>query len=256
MFGFLRARRRKKILAEPFPAAWQAILHRHVALYATLDSGERSALRDAVQVFVAEKNWEHTADFEHSQPMQVVVAANACILTLGLHGDPLRHARTIILQPDTYVPPQPMIRNGIAQSGMNVTGTAYLNGPVILSWREIIANSRLRDGRNVVLHEFAHQLDMAGGVVDGTPPLPHRKDYAEWRRVMTAEYEQLQFAAEHGVRTVVDHYGATNPAEFFAVATELFFEKSRQMMGKHPELYGLLVEYYRQDPASRPRTTG
>lgn len=251
MFGF-RARRRRKLLAQPFPAAWQAILHRDVGLYAQLDAGERSKLRDDLRIFVAEKNWEASKDFELTEAMQVIVAANACLLTLAMDGDPLSHARTIIIQPQPYVAPQPRMQNGIAHAGMRSSGTAYLNGPVVLSWRDILQNSRNpHDGRNVVLHEFAHQLDMTGGVVDGTPPLVQRELYPVWQRVMTEEFERLTHAAEHGLGTLLSHYGATNPAEFFAVSTECFFERPMQLREMHPELYALLRAYYRQDTARR-----
>ncbi|MHC5114418.1 MAG: M90 family metallopeptidase [Planctomycetota bacterium] len=252
MFGFLRARRRRKILAEAFPAEWQAILHREVGLYGLLDTGERAKVRDDLRVFIAEKSWEGVKDFELNEAMQVIVAANACVLTLAMDGDPLRHVRTIIVQPDEYVPPQVRVEGGIAHAGASATGTAYVHGPVVLSWRHILHNSRNpHDGRNVVLHEFAHQLDFTGGVVDGTPPLPRKDLYPAWKRIMTAEYEQLVQAANHGMGTVIDHYGATNPAEFFAVTTECFFERPVQMRTYHPELYELLRAYYKQDTARR-----
>jgi len=251
MFGF-RARRRRKILAQPFPATWQAILHRDVGLYTLLEPGERSAVRDAMRLFAAEKSWEGTRDFELREPMTVVVAANASILTLGMNGEPLRHLRTIIIQPQAYVPPQPMVFGGVAHEGVTASGTAYVNGTVVLSWRDIVHDSRNpHDGRNVVLHELAHQLDMADGIVDGTPRLAGRGRYAAWRRVMTAAYEQLVDAAEHGLPSVLRYYGATSPGEFFAVATEAFFESPLPLRERHPALYDLLRAYYRQDTAGR-----
>jgi Mlc titration factor MtfA (ptsG expression regulator) len=255
MFG-LRARRRRRVLAEPFPAAWQVLLHREVGLYASLDAGERSRLRDELRVFIAEMRWEAVKDFELRDEMKVIIAANACLLTLAMDGEPLRHVRTIIIQPDVYVPPGEQMSGGVARVGAAASGTAYTNGTVVLSWRHIRSQSRDgRDGRNVVLHEFAHQLDMIGGIVDGTPPLTSKDQYPAWRRVMTAEYEQLVFSAEHGVPTLIDYYGATNPGEFFAVATEYFFERPTTMRERHPELYGVLRSYYRQDTARRAAST-
>jgi Mlc titration factor MtfA (ptsG expression regulator) len=251
MFGF-RTRRRKKLLAQPFPAAWQAILHRDVGLYGPLSTGERASLRDALRLFVAEKRWEGAKDFDVTEAMKVIVAANACMLTLGMDGEPLRHVRTIILHPGSYIPPRPLMSNGIAHDRMTASGTAYVNGPVVLSWPHILHNSRdPQDGRNVVLHEFAHQLDMTGGIVDGTPPLSSRDQYPAWQRVMTAEYDRLRAAADHGIPTLISHYGATNPAEFFAVITECFFERSLRLRAEHPEMYRLLRAYYRQDTARR-----
>ena len=108
-----------------------------------------------------------------------------------------------------------------------------------------------KDGRNLVLHEFAHKLDMRDGLADGTPPIADRGAFAAWVKTMTDEYERLRAAAADGRATVLDHYGATNPAEFFAVATECFFEKSRQLRERHPALYDVLQRYYGQDPAAR-----
>jgi Mlc titration factor MtfA (ptsG expression regulator) len=251
MFGF-RARRRRRILAAPFPAAWQAILHRDVGLYAVLDAGERARLRDELRVFIAGITWEGVRDFELQERMQIIVAANACLLTLAMDGEPLRHVRTVIIQPDVYVPPGPRMHDGVAQTGVAASGTAYVNGTVVLSWRHILAQSRTPDdGRNVVLHEFAHQLDMIGGIIDGTPPLAARSRYPTWRRVMTDEYERLVHAANEGIATLIDHYGATSPGEFFAVATECFFEQPVPMRELHPELYAVLRSYFRQDTARR-----
>ena len=107
------------------------------------------------------------------------------------------------------------------------------------------------DGQNVVLHEFAHQLDFLDGYADGTPPLSSREEYRRWRDVMTDEYERLVRESEHGHARVLDAYGATNPAEFFAVATEAFFEKPVQLQRRHPALYEVLRGYYCQDTAER-----
>ena len=126
----------------------------------------------------------------------------------------------------------------IASEGFRASGTAYLHGPVVLSWQDLRRQSRNpNDGKNVILHEFAHKLDMTGGVIDGTPPLPSRAHAETWKRVMTAEFEQLQRAAQHGAFTLIDHYGATNPAEFFAVITECFFERRRDSNGRRAKAH-------------------
>ena len=120
---------------------------------------------------------------------------------------------------------------------------------VVLSWHDVVHGAAcVRDGQNLVLHEFAHQLDQEDGSADGAPILEERSHYLAWARVLSEEYEDLQEAAEKRRKTVLDKYGATNPAEFFAVATECFFEKPRQLSRKHPELYEELKRYYRQDP--------
>ena len=120
---------------------------------------------------------------------------------------------------------------------------------VVLSWDDVRAGaSDIHDGHNVVLHEFAHQLDQEDGAADGAPILDRRSQYVAWARVLGGEYERLRRASRAGKESVLDEYGATNPAEFFAVATECFFEKPAQLRRKHPELYEELKEYYRQDP--------
>jgi Mlc titration factor MtfA (ptsG expression regulator) len=125
---------------------------------------------------------------------------------------------------------------------------------VVLSWDSARHGAYdPKDGRNLVFHEFAHKLDMLDGFVNGTPPLKSRNAYRIWSEVMTREFERLQDAAERRRATVLDKYGATNEAEFFAVATECFFERGVKLEKKHPELYEVLQGYYRQDPARRPR---
>jgi Mlc titration factor MtfA (ptsG expression regulator) len=125
---------------------------------------------------------------------------------------------------------------------------------VILSWADVLEEGRDPSrGQNVVYHEFAHQLDMLDGVVDGTPPLQTPAQYRAWREVMTAEYRRLVEASSLGRATLLDQYGATNEAEFFAVATECFFDKPAALERRHPRLYQVLRDYYHQDPAGRVR---
>jgi Mlc titration factor MtfA (ptsG expression regulator) len=131
------------------------------------------------------------------------------------------------------------------------SGEAWVRGPIIVSWADAVAGGRGQtSGRSLVLHEFAHALDMMDGLVNGTPLLKNRQMYGQWHRVMTAEYERLRFASAHGMATLLNQYGATNVAEFFAVSTECFFEQSPFMRQWHPALYQLLRDYYHQDPAA------
>ncbi len=146
-----------------------------------------------------------------------------------------------------------MGRDGLIHvGGSGRLGEAWYRGPVILSWADARAGGQdPRDGQNVVLHEFAHQLDMLDGSADGIPPLPAGEPTRHWRTVMKAEYERLVRESERGRATLLDEYGATSEAEFFAVATECFFEKPLPLSREHPELYGVLSDFYRQDPAKR-----
>ena len=136
---------------------------------------------------------------------------------------------------------------------MPVLGVAWYRGPVILSWDDIVNRGNDPGGvGNLVIHEFAHQLDMQGGPADGTPPLPNPKLQKKWRTIMKAEFERLVEESTEGRATLLDQYGTVNEGEFFAVASECFFEQPVELKRLHPELYGILRRYYRQDPAARP----
>ena len=253
LFSWLKRRRRLRLLREPFPADWEAYLE-GVPLYLTLSAAERERLRDDLRVIVAEKHWEPCGGMEVTDEVRVVIAAQAALLLLGLEHDYYRNLSSILVYPDTFqVPRREGLPGGLVEEGATPTlGLASLRGPVVLAWDAVRhGNVNREDGRNVVLHEFAHKLDMLDKFADGAPPLRSRAQYRAWQRIMTEEYETLIERAGKGRRTLLDKYGATSPAEFFAVATELFFEKSPQMKARHPELHGLLVEYYGQDPASR-----
>jgi Mlc titration factor MtfA (ptsG expression regulator) len=254
IFSWLRKRRRKKLLAEPFPKHWLPWLEKQ-PFYRGLDEGERAPLHDILRVIVAEKNFEGCAGLEITEEMKVVIAAQAALLLLGIDHDHYRRVRTILVYPSSYsVDRMRREAGGIVSDGAHVAGQAWYRGPVILSWDAAEHGAwDPKDGHNLVLHEFAHKLDMLDGSVDGTPPLREREDYRTWARVMTEEFSNLKAGRRRGRKTVLDRYGATNEAEFFAVATETFFEKSLQMEKHHPELYALLRNFYRQDPAARLR---
>jgi Mlc titration factor MtfA (ptsG expression regulator) len=252
MFAFLRSRRRKKILATPFPADWQAMLHREVRQYRLLSREERARLRDAVRIFVAEKKWEGARDFEVTEEMKLIIASQACLLALNVPECEYARVKRIVVLPDAYDVAERRISGGIIQTGFRAAGQAETWGPVVLSWRDVKQSVRYTsDGRNVVLHEFAHKIDMRDGIVNGTPRLGDPGAYERWHRVMTDEFDRLQQAIGLGMRTVLRRYGATNPGEFFAVATECFFERSIELREEHPELYDVLSEFYRQEPAER-----
>jgi Mlc titration factor MtfA (ptsG expression regulator) len=253
MFSWLKKRRRRKLLRGDFPESWRPYLGQ-VPLYTTLDADERTTLENDLRIIVAEKHWEECGGMKITDEVKVVIAAQAALLILNIEHDYYRNVQSILVYPDTFKVPHRERRYGqIVHEGASPTlGLASMQGPVVLAWDAVQrGNENPEDARNVVLHEFAHKLDMLDRFADGAPPLSDRKQYRAWSRIMTEEYDNLIDDAERGRRTLLDKYGATNPAEFFAVATELFFEKSRQMRKRHPELYSLFVEYYRQDPAGR-----
>jgi MtfA peptidase len=257
LFQWFYNRRRKKIRALPFPSSWEEIVRRNVAHYCMLNAAERAHLRELIQVFIAEKNWESAGGLSLTDEIRVTISAQACLLLLGLPHDYYRNVESIIVYPSTVVPPPRQLgffENTLAPIELSrpIIGQAFLQGPVIIIW-----DAALRDGRhpesghNVIYHEFAHKLDMLDGLADGTPPLRDRAEYADWITICTSEYLHLRHDAERGKESFLRAYGAVNEAEFFAVATEQFFDQPRSMIENAPDLYRVLKEYYRQDPASR-----
>lgn len=254
MFGFFRKRRHAKIMAEPFPAEWTAILERSFPQARALDADDREQLEDLVQVFIREKQFEGAGGLEVTDEMRVSVAAQACMLLLGdeetaVYPDLAR----VVLYPAAYVSKSRSSDGLVVAEGEQVRlGESWEHGVVVLAWSAVEHGARnVTDGHNVVYHEFAHQLDQDYGPADGAPALPEGMRYGAWAQALGRELSSLEQAADEGRPTLLDHYGATNPAEFFAVATEAFFEKPLQMRERKPELYAQLTAFYRQDPAER-----
>lgn len=250
IFSWIKNRRRRKILDRPFPKEWIPFLEANVAHYSMLRPEQQQQLAQCVQVFVAEKSWEGCESLEINDEIKVTVASQACLLLLGIEHDYFRNVRSILIFPDSIE------RDIQGSSGVmettSVLGEAHYRGPVVLSWTDVRHGGiDGRDGRNLVYHEFAHKLDMLDDVVDGTPTMGSPDQLRQWVEVMTDHFNTLRRRAAKGQATLLDHYGATDPGEFFAVATECFFEKPRQMGRKHPDLYDLLCDFYRQDPAER-----
>jgi Mlc titration factor MtfA (ptsG expression regulator) len=164
------------------------------------------------------------------------------------------HVQTVLVYPAEYFAEDIEVTEAgtVYEEYEGRLGEAWYGGPVVLSWEDVRHGCfQPGDGINVVLHEFAHQLDMEDGLIDGTPLLESRALYERWRKVMTAEYDKLIRHSEQGRATLLDRYGTKDPGEFFAVATECFFEKPAAFRRRHPRLYGLLRDYFRQDPAAR-----
>jgi len=252
MFGFLRRRRRRRIRERPFPEAWVAILRRNVGYYPFLPEADRRELHGHVLVFLAEKRFEGCGGLAITDEIRVTVAAQACVLLLHRKTDCYPRPESILVYPHAYVAegaqPGP---GGLPIVGEDVRlGESWQTGAVVLAWDDVQQTvSGVHDGHNVVLHEFAHQLDQEDGSADGAPLLPSRSMYAVWARVLSEEYGRLQDDIDRHRRTLIDRYGATNPAEFFAVITEAFFEKPIPLRRRHPDLYNTLRDFYRQDPA-------
>lgn len=255
LFSWLRNRRRRQLLATPFPDAWQHALQDRLGHYALIAEPARARLRDIVRILIEEKDWEGCRGLELTDPMRVVIAGSAAILILGLDNFFFDNVQTILVYPNAFVVKQERGLGGGAtvEEESDRLGEAHYRGPVILSWEETQENALEPGyGQNLVFHEFAHQLDMLNGSADGTPVLPSADLAARWARIMNDEYRQLQRAERRGRHTLLDPYGATDPAEFFAVATECFFDAPRGMHSEYPDLYELFRDYYRQDPAAWP----
>jgi MtfA peptidase len=250
MFSWLQRRRRAKLLALPFPPKWLTFLHKNVAHYQHLSEEEQTRLRNDLRIFVSEKHWEGCGGLEITDEIKVTIAAQACLLVLGMRHNYFDRVSSILVYPRGYLVPvddDPVHDNHSAR-----LGEAHYRGPVVLSWAEVLSEGRTpAAGHNLVIHEFAHQLDFLDGVVDGTPPLKDAAQARRWHDVMTAEYQRLIRESASGQATVLDQYGTTNEAEFFAVATECFFDLPVALKQRHPQLYDLLREYYQQDPAAR-----
>jgi Mlc titration factor MtfA (ptsG expression regulator) len=252
VFRFFKHRRRNRLRAAPFPAEWLRFIEKNVRFYACLPEADRGELQGLVQILLAEKIFEGCGGLVLTDEIKVTIAAQACLLLLHRDTDIYPRLTTILVYPSAYIAKAiKPLGSGLALEGENVNlGESWASGIVVLSWDDVlIGASDVQDGKNLVLHEFAHQLDREDGAVDGAPLLDQRSQYVTWARVLSAEFERLKRESWMGRPTVLDEYGTTDPAEFFAVATECFFEKPRVLEKRHPELYSELRRFYRQDPA-------
>ena len=254
VFHALRKRRRQRLEKTPFPAAWLRILRERVPYYRLLSRDEQQELRNLIRVFLAEKTFEGCGGLKMTDEIRVTIAAQACVLLLNREHDYYAGLHSVLVYPSAYVAPSRFVdAAGVVHEGdENRLGEAWMRGAIILSWDDVQRDSLdFQDGHNVTLHEFAHQLDQQDGAYDGAPLLEKRSHYRSWARILMQEYRALGQAAEHGQETLIDQYGATDPAEFFAVTTEVFFERPQALKAKHPELYAELKKFFHQDPLAR-----
>ncbi len=251
MFGS-KKRRREKLRTQPFPPAWLEIIEKNVALYRRLSEADKKEIQGHILVFLSEKNFEGCGGLDVTDEIKVTIAAQACVLLLHRETDYYPGLYSILVYPGAFIAKEHLeIAPGYYGETEQVhLGESWKRGALILSWDHVLADAwDVHGGRNVVLHEFAHQLDTEDGYANGAPPLSHRSRYVSWARTLERDYKTLQRDAEEGRSTVLDEYGATDPAEFFAVATECFFEKPVELQREHPELYEELKLYFQQDPA-------
>jgi Mlc titration factor MtfA (ptsG expression regulator) len=204
------------------------------------------------QVFVHEKNWEGCGGLKLDPSIRVCIAAQACLLILHLDHEWYRKVSSILVYPGAFLSNMPSVGpGGVVRTAETAhAGEAWLGGEVILAWDSAFHGGRNPDdGRNTVFHEFAHKLDMLDGYADGTPPLGNSPQQKEWTAVLTKEFSELCADTTAGRNTLLDSYGSTNPAEFFAVATEIYFERGADMARASPDLYQCLANFYNQNSA-------
>lgn len=239
--------------SSPVPDPWRSLIHDRVPLTRSLTESEWTRLLDLVHRFVREKHFEGIDGLVVTEAMQVIVAALACLLILHLDVvECFPRVRSIVLYPGTFVPRLPILTRYDPLPEPEPSLGQSVRGAIVLSWERVVHDAAHSGaGGNVVLHEFAHQLDQEDGYVDGVPLLEAPSSTRVWARVLRERFEELRRATEEGTADVLSAYGATNKAEFFAVATEAFFERPIEMRNRYPDLYEELRGFFRQDPAER-----
>ncbi|KQV99760.1 zinc-dependent peptidase [Rhizobacter sp. Root1221] len=245
------ARRRARWRALPFPAEWRAILRRRVPYLRGLPADLQLQLKQHMQVFLREKAFIGCRGLEITDEVRVTIAAQACLLLLNRPTDYYPNLRQVLVYPGAFLVDRVHADgSGVQQDQRQaLAGESWSQGQVILSWDDTLSGAAVADdGQNVVIHEFAHQLDQENGPANGAPPLGPTQRRARWAQVMGEGFAQLVNQAAVGEPSLLGTYGATNPAEFFAVATEVFFEQPVPLAAEQPALYRELASLYRVDP--------
>ncbi|MBP6852216.1 MAG: zinc-dependent peptidase [Rhodoferax sp.] len=244
-------RRRARLRETPFPAAWRRILQQRVPLLQRLPTDLQLQLKRHIQVFLAEKPFIGCAGLVIDDGIRLTIAAQACLPLLNRPDAYYPDLRQILVYPGPFVVDRAHTDStGVLQNMRQVlAGESWSQGQVILSWQDVLADAAHPEaGRNVVIHEFAHQLDQETGAANGAPELHSAQAYARWSQVLGAAFEQLQQRTQQGLAGVLDSYGASNPAEFFAVVSEAFFLQPGALANEHPDLFDELRRFYCIDP--------
>lgn len=252
MFGFGRWRRARILKKHGLPLARFETAYAQLPILHGLDTAERARLREQASLFIHDKTFSAAGGADVDDATQLAIALQACLLTLNLDETSYRGWSEIILYPDEFLRAREEIDEaGIVHRTRDIlAGEAWHGGPLVLSIADVAESGRA-DGVNVVLHEFAHKLDMLNGDANGYPPLHRGMDAAAWARDFSAAYADLCAHVDAGETTAIDPYAATDPAEFFAVLTEVFFEMPRLLNTTYPAVYCQLQQFYRQHPLAR-----
>lgn len=243
-------RRRRTVRERPLPESWRAVLEGSVPLYRRLPPKDRDELHGHAQVLLAEKHFEGAAGLVVTDRMKLVVVAQAGVLLLHRATDFYPRLVSVLLYPSEYTV-QEEVENDhglVEEIDEGRVGESWRTGTLILSWEDV-ERDLTSELQNVVLHEFAHQLDVESGELNGAPILADRSLQSRWADAMSDAFERLGEAVERNEETLLDPYGADDPTEFFAVATEAFFLVPTELEGEEPALYAVLRDYYCQDPA-------
>ncbi len=244
---------RSRQRAGVFPAAWRSVLRHRVPLYARLPADQQLRLRQDILVFLAEKPFLGCAGLHVTDEMRVMVAAFACMLLLGARRDYYPELQRVLLYPGAFAAQEHQVSSDGVHSEVvrGLAGQSWAQGQVLLSWADVQQGAADPvDGSNVVIHEFAHQLDQSKGYANGAPPLKSRQAYRCWSSVMQTEFDALRQRLADGEEGLIGAYAATDPAEFFAVCSELFFERAAELATQHPLLFDELKTYYQINPLS------
>jgi len=252
LMGF-RRRRRERLRAAPFPPHWQAILDQRLGLWKRLRADDRRELLGHTLVFLAEKRFEGCAGLAITDEMRVLIATQACVLLLHREADYFPSLRSILVYPDEYVVRAPEAQDDgiVIEDDEPRAGESWGEGSLVLSWQDVLAGAAdADDGENVVLHEFAHQIDEQFRLSQLDAASARTAEAKQWATVFNETFDRFVAQTRRGRVTPIDNYGATNPAEFFAVVTESFFERPAELRVYAPDLYAQWSQFFRQDPIS------
>ena len=249
-----RPLRRQKVASRPFPPSWKTLLERNMHLYRLLPPELKERLHPLILIFLDEKRFYGCDGLRVTDAMRVIIAAHACLLVLGRGIHHYDRLRSILVYPSVYRTHEETHYDEDGVLSLQASerlGESWHEGRVILSWIDVIQDSRAeQSGTNICLHEFSHQLDQVNGPADGFPELMPEHSPWEWSQVFEQEFQQLRHQVALAQPIVLDEYGAEDPAEFFAVATEAFFTRPKELRSLHPLLYEQLQIYYQLEPGT------
>jgi Mlc titration factor MtfA (ptsG expression regulator) len=248
---YLREKKRDKFRYLPFKKEWRKIIQQRMPYFRQMPTDLQLQLKQHIQVFISEKTFIGCNGIKITDEIKVTIAAQACLLLLNRKTDYYPKLKSILVYPRAFLKEQNQLSADGVQYTQKVTlsGESWGFGKIVLSWQDSLHGAELpNDGSNVVIHEFAHQLDQENGKANGSPILGKGQSYECWSKVFLQQFEILKKQAASGTPSIFDYYGATEPAEFFAVVSEVFFEKSKQFSIEHPALYRQLTNYYKVDP--------